>query len=42
MTASPNLLQRSLPILIPSFVNKVGTIGIALIPILLVDLHFSS
>ncbi len=36
-----SLFKRNLALLVPSFINKVGTIGLALIPILLVDLHFS-
>lgn len=35
-------LKHSLPIAIPSFINKLGTIGLNLIPMLLVQQQFSS
>lgn len=39
---SSEAFQESIPVIVTSFINKIGTIGISLIPLLLVEKHFSS
>src|SRR5262245_14549889 len=40
--ATPTAFRQSLPVLLTSLVNKSGAIGLSVLPMLLVDGHYSS